>query len=333
MINTLKGLDILRGDQLSVEQVELICDTAARLELIMRDGGRLSVLKDRVLATLFYEPSTRTRLSFETAMLHLGGHVISVADAKTSSSAAKGESLWDTGKMVEAYADVVVIRHPVVGSAQELAAGCGVPVINGGDGSGQHPTQALLDAYTIRKEKGRFEGLTAGMVGDLKNGRTVHSLSALLTTLGVRLFYFVAPPELPMPPDLTASLRARGATIIETPDLAEAAAHCDVLYMTRVQRERFTDPAEYERVRHAYVLTLPIVESGKPGMMVMHPLPRVDEIATEVDACPGAAYFRQAANGVPVRMALIALVTGAELQFPEVSEAEWATLRPQASCV
>lgn len=333
MTATMHGQDILRADQLSVDQVELICRTAARLELLMRAGQRLTVMNDKVLATLFYEPSTRTRLSFESAMVRLGGRVLSVADAKTSSSAAKGESLYDTGKMIEAYADVAVIRHPVVGSAEELARGCGVPVINGGDGAGQHPTQALLDLYTLRKEKGRLAGLTAGLVGDLKNGRTVHSLSPLLAIMGVRVFYFVAPPELAMPASLTAALKAQGVEIIETPDLLDAAAHCDVLYMTRVQRERFADPAEYERVRHAYVLTPSIVRSGKPDLTILHPLPRVDEIAPEVDGCPGAAYFRQAANGVPVRMALMALVTGAELPAADVTDAEWETLAPLVSHV
>jgi len=311
MATTLKGQDILRADQFTPAEIELIMETASRFERVIRDGGRLTNMAGKVLATLFYEPSTRTRLSFETAMLQLGGQVISVAEARTSSSAAKGETLFDTGKMIEAYAHVAVIRHPVVGSAQELADGASVPVINGGDGAGQHPTQALLDLYTIRKEKGRVEGLTVALVGDLKYGRTVHSLSTLLATQGVR-FYFVAPQELAMPAEITAQLRARGVEIIETGDLAEAAAHSDVLYVTRIQKERFADPAEYERLKGSYVVDMALVKAAKPGITIMHPLPRVNEIATEVDAYPGAAYFRQAANGVPVRMALIALVTGQE---------------------
>lgn len=311
MATTLKGQDILRADQFTPAEIDLIMDTAARFERVMRDGGRLTNMAGKVLATLFYEPSTRTRLSFETAMLQLGGQVISVAEARTSSSAAKGETLFDTGKMIEAYAHVAVIRHPVVGSAQELANGASVPVINGGDGAGQHPTQALLDLYTIRKEKGRVEGLTVALVGDLKYGRTVHSLSALLATQGVR-FYFVSPEALAMPAEITAQLRARGVEITETSDLAEAAAHSDVLYVTRIQKERFADPAEYERLKGSYVVDMALVKASKPGITIMHPLPRVNEIATEVDAYPGAAYFRQAANGVPVRMALIALVTGQE---------------------
>ena len=311
MATELKGKDILRADQLSVAEVNLIMETAARFEGVLQAGGRLQNMAGKVLATLFYEPSTRTRLSFETAMLRLGGQVISVAEAKSSSSAAKGETLFDTGKMIEAYSDVAVIRHPVVGSAQELADGSSVPVINGGDGAGQHPTQALLDLYTIRKEKGRVEGLTVALAGDLKNGRTVHSLSTLLANFGVR-FYFVAPQALSMPAEITAGLRQRGVEIVETTDLAEAAAKSDVLYMTRIQKERFADPAEYERLKDSYIVDAALIKKAKQGITLMHPLPRVNEIAKEVDSYEGAAYFRQAANGVPVRMALIALVTGQE---------------------
>lgn len=311
MATNLKGQDILRADQFTLAEIALIMDTAARLERAMQTGNRLLNMTGKVLATLFYEPSTRTRLSFETAMLRLGGQVVSVAEAKTSSSAAKGETLFDTGKMIEAYSDVAVIRHPVVGSAQELAEGSSVPVLNGGDGAGQHPTQALLDLYTIRKEKGRAEGLTVTLAGDLKNGRTVHSLSALLANFGIR-FYFVAPEPLAMPAEITAALRKRGVEIVETTNLAEAAAKSDVLYMTRIQKERFADPAEYERLKGSYVVDKALVKTAKPGLTIMHPLPRVDEIAQDVDAYEGAAYFRQAANGVPVRMALIALVTGQE---------------------
>ena len=244
-------------------------------------------------------------------MLRLGGQVLSVAEAKTSSSAAKGETLFDTGKMIEGYADVAVIRHPVTGSAQELADGAAIPVLNGGDGAGQHPTQALLDLYTIRKEKGGVEGLTITLAGDLKNGRTVHSLSQLLANFGVR-FNFVAPDALAMPAEITAGLRGRGIEVRETSDLAAALAASDVLYMTRIQKERFADPAEYEQLKGAYVLDAALVNQAKPGMIVLHPLPRVDEIKKEVDDLPGAAYFRQAANGVPVRMALLALTTGRE---------------------
>jgi aspartate carbamoyltransferase catalytic subunit len=311
MTSILKGKDVIRADQFSLEEIALIMETAARFEGVLRADGRLMNMAGKVLATLFYEPSTRTRLSFETAMLRLGGQVLSVAEAKTSSSAAKGETLFDTGKMIEGYADVAVIRHPVTGSAQELADGAAIPILNGGDGAGQHPTQALLDLYTIRKEKGGVEGLTITLAGDLKNGRTVHSLSQLLANFGVR-FNFVAPDALAMPAEITAGLRERGIEVHETTDLAEALAGSDVLYMTRIQKERFADPAEYERLKGAYVLDAALVNQARPGMIVLHPLPRVDEIKKEVDDLPGAAYFRQAANGVPVRMALLALTTGRE---------------------
>ncbi len=311
MATSLKGKDILRADQLTSAEIELIMETAARFERVVSSGGRLTNMAGKVLATLFYEPSTRTRLSFETAMLQLGGQVLSVAEAETSSSAAKGETLFDTGKMIEGYCHVAVIRHPVVGSAKELADGASVPVLNGGDGAGQHPTQALLDLYTIRKEKGRVDGLTVTLAGDLKNGRTVHSLSSVLAGQGVR-FYFVAPEALRMPAEITVGLREHGVQVTETPDLTEAAAHSDVLYMTRIQKERFADVSEYERLKGSYVVDPQLLEDAKSGITVLHPLPRVDEIARSVDSYQGAAYFRQAANGVPVRMALLALVTGQE---------------------
>lgn len=311
MGTSLKGKDILRIEEITADEVQLIMATAARFENVIRAGGRLQNMTGKVLASLFYEPSTRTRLSFETAMLRLGGGVISAAEAATTSSAAKGETLFDTGRVVDGYADLAVIRHPVVGSAKELADGASIPVLNGGDGAGQHPTQALLDMYTIQKEKGDLEGLTVALVGDLKNGRTVHSLSGLLADHGVR-YYFVAPQTLRMPAEITDGLRRRGVAIIETEDLAEAAPKSDVLYMTRVQKERFSDPAEYERLKQAYVLDRSLVERAKPNVTIMHPLPRVGEIATDVDDYEGAAYFRQAANGVWVRMALISLVTGSE---------------------
>lgn len=307
MATSLLGCDVLRADQFSLDQIETIMDTAARFEAVMRGGGRLLNMAGKVLATLFYEPSTRTRLSFETAMLQLGGQVLSVAEAKTSSSAAKGETLFDTGKMIEGYAHAAVIRHPVQGSAAELAEGAAIPVLNAGDGAGQHPTQALLDLYTIRKEKGHVQGLTIALAGDLKNGRTVHSLASLLANFGVR-FYFVAPPALAMPGDITAGLRANGVAVEETPDLPAALAQADVVYMTRIQKERFSDPAEYDRLKGAYVLDMDLVQRAKSGLTIMHPLPRVDEIDPAVDADPRAAYFRQARNGVQIRMALLDMV-------------------------
>jgi aspartate carbamoyltransferase len=309
-MSILCGKDILRTDTLSDEELDLILRTAARFESVLQCGGRLNNMEGLILATLFFEPSTRTRLSFETDMLRLGGQVITVADPKTS-SAAKGESLADSVRTVEGYADVIVVRHPEKGSAQVAADAVAIPVINAGDGAGQHPTQALLDVYTIQKEKGRLEGLTVTLAGDLKNGRTVHSLAYLLVRFGMRLF-FAAPPSLEMPAEITEDLRRRGADITETADLAAAMRESDVVYVTRIQRERFADPAEYERLKGSYVVDMAMVRQAKPGITIMHPLPRVDEITTDVDAYEGAAYFRQVANGVPIRMALLALVTGRE---------------------
>ena len=309
-MSILRGKDILQTDTLSDEELDLILSTASRFESVLRTGGRLTNMEGQILATLFFEPSTRTRLSFESAMQRLGGQVITMADPKTSST-AKGESLADSLRTVEGYADVIVIRHPRKGSAQEAANAVAVPVINAGDGAGQHPTQALLDVYTIQKEKGSLEGLTVALAGDLKHGRTVHSLGYLLARLSIRLL-LVSPSGLEMPVEITADLRKMGADVHEGSDLAAAMRQSDVVYMTRIQRERFEDPAEYERLRGSYVVDVAMIRQAKPGITIMHPLPRVDEIASEVDAYEGAAYFRQAANGVPIRMALLALVTGCE---------------------
>jgi aspartate carbamoyltransferase catalytic subunit len=311
MTSVLKSKDILHAKDLKLEQISLILETAARFETVMNSGGRLTNMAGKVLATLFFEPSTQTRLTFETAMLRLGGHVVSVTDAKISSSAIKGEKLFDTGRMIDGYADLAVIRHMDEGSARELAAGANVPVINAGNGSGQHPTQALMDIYTIQKEKGRLNNLTVTLAGDLKNGRTVHSLSLLMGKYGPR-FKFVSPAELRMPEEITQLLRADGIDVVETTDLTEAVAKSDVLYMTRIQRERFTEPVEYDRLKGIYVVDKELIQKARHGITIMHPLPRVDEIAMEVDDYEGAAYFRQAANGVPIRMAVIALVTGLE---------------------
>lgn len=309
-MSILYGKHVLRTDLLSDAELELVLSTASRFENALQAGDRLTNMEGQILATLFFEPSTRTRLSFETAILRLGGQVVSVADPETSST-AKGESLADSVRTVEGYADVIVIRHPREGSAQEAADAVKAPVINAGDGTGQHPTQALLDIYTIRKEKGSLEGLTIALGGDLKNGRTVHSLTYLLARFGIRLL-FISPPGLEMPSEISADLQKMGADVSEGSNLAAAMRESDVVYVTRIQRERFEDPAEYDRLRGSYVLDMDMIRQAKPGITIMHPLPRVDEIACEVDAYQGAAYFRQAANGVPIRMALLALVTGRE---------------------
>ena len=306
----LTGQDILQTDSISQDELDLILATASRFERVLKGGGQLTNMQGKVLATLFFEPSTRTRLSFEAAMLRLGGQVITVADPKTS-SASKGESLADMARTVEGYADLIVIRHPQVGSAQEVADTVAVPVINAGDGAGQHPTQALLDVYTIQKEIGTLNDLTATLAGDLKFGRTVHSLTYLLARLGFRLF-LVSPDSLRMPAEVVNDLREMTAKVVEAPNLTKAMQQSDVVYMTRIQRERFSDPAEYEQVKGTCVIDMDVVDEAKPGITIMHPLPRVDEITTSVDSYPGAAYFRQAANGVFVRMALLALISGCE---------------------
>jgi len=311
MATILKGKDILDVKDLKLEHLSLIMETATRFETVMASGGSLTNMAGKVMATLFFEPSTQTRLTFETAMLKLGGHVVSVMDANATSSAVKGETLYDTGKMIDGYADLAVIRHARVGSSRELADGAGVPVINGGDGSGQHPTQALMDLMTIQKERGRLNNLTVTIAGDLKNSRTAHSLAWLLGKYGPR-FYFVSPHEIGMPRDITNALKNDYIEVIETSDLRAAAEKSDVLYMTRIQKERFTDEDLYNRLKGTYVVNTGLIEQSKPGITIMHPLPRVDEIEREVDDYEGAAYFRQAANGVPIRMAVIALLTGNE---------------------
>jgi aspartate carbamoyltransferase len=300
--------DVLRADQFTPGDMDLILERAATYEAALAVGKELDELRGKVLATLFFEPSTRTRLSFETAMLRLGGRVVSVSEAK-STSASKGESLHDTIKTVEGYADAIVLRHPEVGAAEVAARATTKPVLNAGDGAGEHPTQSLLDLYTIRKEQGRVDGLTIALVGDLKHGRTVHSLATLLSQCPVS-FLFVSPPALRMPREVVERVRAKGISVRETDDLGLALAQSDVVYMTRIQRERFADPAEYDRLKDAYVLTRATLGKAKPSITVMHPLPRVNEISTDVDDLPGAAYFRQSANGVPVRMALLALLLG-----------------------
>jgi len=301
--------DVLRSDQFSKAEIQLIMDTAGRYEQALEAGTVLEDMKGKILSTLFYEPSTRTRLSFEAAMQRLGGQVVSVAEAK-SSSAAKGESLHDTIRTVDCYADVIVLRHPQIGAAAEAAEATSKPVLNAGDGAGQHPTQSLLDLYTILKEQGKVDGLTIALAGDLKNGRTVHSLALLLANYDVR-FLFVAPEALRMPAEIIDQVKAQGIEVAESENLGDAVCNADVLYMTRIQRERFDAPSEYDRLKDAYVLTCAMLAEAKPGLCVMHPLPRINEIATDVDGYEGAAYFRQAANGIPIRMALLMLASHA----------------------
>ncbi len=263
------------------------------------------------MASLFYEPSTRTRLSFEAAMLRLGGEALGTESAGEFSSVAKGETLEDTVKIVSAYCDVIVLRHFDVGASKRAALVSPVPVINAGDGPGQHPTQALLDLYTINKELGRVDGLRIAMVGDLANGRTVRSLSYLLSKYdGVELV-FVAPPAVAMGRDIKTHLQERGVAYTETEDLESVLPEVDVVYQTRIQKERFGNRlAEYRRVSGIYVMDARTMALMRPDAILMHPLPRVGEISPEVDRDPRAAYFRQAQNGLYIRMALLSMLLG-----------------------
>lgn len=303
-----KGQDILDGAQFTREELEYIMDIAEDMHRWLEQRNSLNMVNGYVMGTLFFEPSTRTRLSFEMAMHRLGGSVVGFASA-VESSAAKGESLADTIRTVDQYVDLIVLRHPQVGAAREAAAVARAPVINGGDGTGQHPTQALLDLLTIRAERGQVDGNTIALCGDLKHGRTVHAGAELYKHYTCKLI-FVAPEALKMPPEITARLRAQGVDVQETTDLEAAMEQADVLYMTRIQRERFADPSAYERLKGSYVLTREMVERINPGLTILHPLPRVDEITTDVDDLPNAAYFRQVRNGLFVRMALTVLVLG-----------------------
>jgi aspartate carbamoyltransferase catalytic subunit len=307
-MTNLKGKDILHGNQFSKKDIEAIIKVASNFEKGLKKKDSMTLLKGKILATLFYEPSTRTRLSFETAMQRLGGGVISMGSVE-SSSVAKGETLTDTVRTVSQYADVIVIRHPRTGSAREAADAVPIPVINAGDGTGQHPTQALLDIYTIKKELGSLKNLTISMVGDLKYGRTVHALVELLSLYETRL-YFVSPHTLRIPEEITSHLKQKGIEIEETEDMMKAASASDLIYMTRIQKERFTDLSEYEKLKGSYIINEEFLKKLKKKMTILHPLPRVDEISTDVDDYPGAAYFRQMRNGVFVRMALLSMVLG-----------------------
>ena len=267
-------------------------------------------LSGRILATMFYEPSTRTRFSFEAAMLRLGGSVLTAENAKDNSSGAKGESMADTVRVVGGYADAIVMRHFERGAVQEAAGASPVPVINAGDGAGEHPTQALLDVYTIRKELGRLHGLRVAVIGDLKNGRTVHSLLPLLSLFpGLRLT-LIAPPSLRLPEDSITLLRERGVEVSETEEFGPRVTEADVVYMTRVQRERFATQQEYDAVKSVYVLNAQLADELKQDAIILHALPRLEEIPAEVDRNLRAAYFRQAKNGLYVRMALLAYLLG-----------------------
>jgi len=302
------GKDIISVKQFSRADLEYIFGVAHEMRVMVERVGTFDLLKGKILASIFYEPSTRTSSSFIAAMERLGGNVININEVRYS-SVAKGESLPDTIKTLECYADVIVIRHPELGSAAKAAAAAHKPVINAGDGVGEHPTQALLDAFTIHEELGRMDDLTVTMLGDLKYGRTVHSLSRLLSLYNAR-FHYVSPEILRMPAEIIAELEAKGIRQTEHRTLDKVLPETDVLYVTRVQRERFESEEVYESVKGAYVLDKAIMSAAKGRMIVMHPLPRVTEISTDFDDDPRAAYFRQMEYGLYVRMALLAMVLG-----------------------
>lgn len=264
-----------------------------------------SLLKGKVIATLFFEPSTRTRLSFETAINRLGGKIIGFSDSN-SSSVSKGETLHDTIKMVSNYADMIIMRHPLEGSARYAAEISDVPVINAGDGANQHPSQTLLDMYSIMKTQDRLDNINLFLVGDLKYGRTVHSLLMAMSQFANPIFNFVAPPELAMPDEYKLFLTQKGIRFFEHIEFNDIINQADIIYMTRVQKERFIDPVEYEKVKNVYILKNEMLANTKPTVKILHPLPRINEIHTDVDSNPKAYYFTQARNGVFVRMAIIA---------------------------
>ena len=302
------GHDILSVSQFGRDDLEYIFGVAEAMRTMVKHIGTIDLLKGKILANLFYEPSTRTSASFTAAMERLGGSVIPISDVRYS-SVSKGESLPDTVRTLECYADVIVLRHPEMGAAAIAAKYAKKPVINAGDGVGEHPTQALLDMFTIREELGTIQGLTVTMVGDLKYGRTVHSLSRLLALYGATLNY-VSPDILRMPDDVVQELEARGAAQNIGANIDAVLPHTDVLYVTRVQKERFENLDEYEELKDSYVITPKTMTQAKPKMILMHPFPRIGEISVEVDDDPRAAYFRQIECGLYVRMAVLAMVMG-----------------------
>jgi aspartate carbamoyltransferase catalytic subunit len=300
-----QGRDIISIEDFSLEEINHILDVSRSMEPLALKGSEM--LKGKILATLFFEPSTRTRLSFEAAMLKLGGSNIGL-DAEIA-SIKKGENLADTVRTIEHYADAIALRHSLEGAAKLAAEFSKVPIINAGTGAEEHPTQAFIDLYTMRKEKGKIDGLKIALMGDLRYGRTVHSLAYALALYNIEL-YLVSPESLRMRKDVLQTIKTK-ISVMEDANLETIMPQIDVLYVTRIQRERFPDAAEYAKVKGAYKIDLKTLENAKKNMIILHPLPRVDEIAPEVDNSPQACYFSQVGNGVVVRMALLALVLGA----------------------
>ncbi len=301
-----QGRDVTSIEDFSREEINYILKVAKTMEPLASKSS--DMLKGKILANIFFEPSTRTRLSFESAMLKLGGNNIGTADAENT-SVKKGENLADTIRTVEKYADIIALRHPLEGAAKLAADFAKIPIINAGSGSEEHPTQALIDLYTIQKEKGKIDGLKIALVGDLRYGRTVHSLAYALSLYNIELT-LVSPESLRMRREVIRAIKNR-IPVNETQNLEKTVPLMDVLYVTRIQKERFPDQAEYAKVKGTYRIDLKTLADAKKDLIILHPLPRVDEIAPEVDETPQARYFQQVWNGIVVRMALLALVLGA----------------------
>ena len=302
--------DVITMDDLTNEEIIQILDAANTLLPVARGEVYLPLLQGKVLGNLFFENSTRTRMSFETAMKRLGGEVLNLSTI--GSSVAKGETLYDTMQMVDGYSDIAVIRHPRQGAAQYSADAVNIPILNAGDGAGNHPTQTMLDLFTIREAHGSLEGLNVMMVGDLRYGRTTHSLSHALVRFGAKLT-LVSPKSLKMPIEIVSDLKSHGADINETEEMISSISSADVIYMTRIQKERFPDEDEYNKVADVYKLDASDLVEAKNEMIIMHPLPRVNELHPNVDSTEHAKYFQQAFNGVPTRMALLCRGLGIEV--------------------
>ncbi|KAH6557466.1 hypothetical protein KP509_1Z112800 [Ceratopteris richardii] len=301
--------DVIEAQQFDRNLLSRIFEVARLMEVLEKGADAQNILKGYLMATLFYEPSTRTRLSFESAMKRLGGEVLTTENAREFSSAAKGETLEDTIRTVEGYSDIIVLRHFDSGAARQAAAAATIPVINAGDGPGQHPTQALLDVYTIMREIGRLDDIKVGLVGDLANGRTVRSLAYLLGKYSGIKLYFVAPDVVKMKDDIKEYLTSKNVEWEESSDLMDVASKCDVIYQTRIQRERFGDRTDlYAEARGKFIIDKSLMQRLQSHAVVLHPLPRLDEITVDVDSDHRAAYFRQAKNGLYIRMALLKLL-------------------------
>ncbi|OHB89790.1 MAG: aspartate carbamoyltransferase [Planctomycetes bacterium RIFCSPHIGHO2_02_FULL_40_12] len=304
---SLKSKDIISILDFTKEEILYILDLSKRME---KEGGS-DILKGKVLANLFFEPSTRTRLSFETAMKRLGGEVVGFDELGTTST-VKGESLRDSVRIIEGYCDIIVLRHFLEGASRLTADSVNIPVINAGDGASQHPTQTFVDLYTIKKVKGKLENLSIGFLGDLKYGRTAHSLAYAMSNFNAEM-YFISPSSLRIPKDYLEELESRNVSYHEVESINEVSSKLDILYCTRIQKERFADPVEYEKVRGIYKLSKSVMDelNVKDDLKILHPLPRVDEMDESLDATSYAVYFQQAHSGIPVRETLLATVLGA----------------------